>query len=121
MSFLLTTQQVRDQDKTVTRRLGSRDIKVGDMRQPIVKGQGLKKGEHVERIGGPIRVVAVRREQLRRMLVDREYGQAECVKEGFENLTPEQFVAMFCQHNGCRRTTFVTRIEFEYLEARSGR
>jgi hypothetical protein len=64
MSFALTTEQVRNRTKTVTRRVGWRFAKVGDVVQPVVKAQGLKKGEHPQPIGGPIRFVAVDRERL---------------------------------------------------------
>lgn len=64
MSFALTTDQVRQQTKTVTRRLGWKTLKPDTLIQPVVKGMGLKKGETVERIGGPIRVLNVRREPL---------------------------------------------------------
>lgn len=115
MSFALTTDQVRAQTKRFTRRRGWRDAKACDVVQPIVKGQGLKKGEQVQRIGGPIRFVSVRSEPLSRMTDDLAYGQAECVGEGFPELTPQEFVAMFCVANRCEPTTVVQRIEFEYL------
>ena len=54
MSFMLTTEQIKNRTKTVTRRLGWRNAKPGDVVQPIVKGQGLQKGETVQKIGGPI-------------------------------------------------------------------
>lgn len=122
MSFAITTEQVRGRRKTVTRRLGWTDAKPGDIVQPVVKGQGLKKGERVETIGGPIRVVSVRVESLRRLIDVRIYGIAETVREGFPTMPAADFAAMFCQHNGCTLDTLVTRIEFEYvepLEARS--
>lgn len=59
MSFALTTDQVRRRTKTVTRRMGWRRLKPGTLLQPIVKGQGIPKGGHVETIGGPIRVLRV--------------------------------------------------------------
>lgn len=116
MSFALTTEQVRGRRKTVTRRLGWKDAKPGDVVQPVVKGQGLKKGAHVETIGGPIRVVSVRVEPLRRLIDVRIYGIAETVREGFPTMAATDFAAMFCQHNGCTLDTPVTRIEFEYVE-----
>lgn len=118
MSFALTSDQVRNRSKTVTRRLGWKRAKVGDLEQPIVQGQGLKKGQRVERINGPIRNVDVRFEPLRRMTNDIDYGVSECVKEGFPHLTPHEFVAMFCEANRCTPGAVVTRIEFEYLEGK---
>lgn len=112
MSFALTTAQVRNQTKTVTRRLGWKDAKAGDVAQPIVKGQGLKKGERVQRINGPIRFVSVDREWLYQI----ENHDGDCAKEGFPEMTPADFVEMFCRHNGCRNGDQVTRIEFEYVK-----
>jgi hypothetical protein len=54
ISFALTTAQVRARTKTVTRRVGWTFLKPGDLLQPVVKCRGLKKGERVEKIGGPI-------------------------------------------------------------------
>lgn len=119
MSFALTTQQVRNRQKTVTRRLGWKDLQPGTLLQPVVKGMGLKKGEKVEKIGRPIRVVNARREPLSAMTDDPDYGRQECEREGFPDLTPEQFVTMFRGHNGSAVNAvkgIVTRIEFEYVE-----
>jgi hypothetical protein len=112
MSFFLTTDQVKSKTKTVTRRIGWKNAKSGDVVQPVVKGQGLKKGERVERIGGPIRFVNVRRERL--ALMGERYLY-DPVLEGFPMLTNQQFIDMFCKHNGCGPDDDVTRIEFEYL------
>jgi hypothetical protein len=120
MSFALTTKQVQRREKTVTRRLGWKNARPGQVLQPVVKGQGLKKGETVERINGPIRIVGVRRERLDTMIDDEVYGLEECAKEGFPTLGPFDFVFMFCEHNRCMDTTVVTRIEFEYLEPSRG-
>lgn len=111
MSFFLTQRQVRERTKTVTRRIGWRNAKAGDVVQPVVKGQGLKKGETVERIGGPIRFVKVTREPLAYVL-GRIGDEA---LEGFPQMSPIDFVNMFCDHNGCEPDDEVTRIEFEYL------
>ena len=54
ISFAKTTEQVRLQRKTVTRRVGWLFLKHGDLLQPIVKGQGIQKGGTVEKIGAPI-------------------------------------------------------------------
>lgn len=110
MSFALTTAQVRNRTKTVTRRLGWAFLKPGALLQPVVKCQGLKKSEQVEKIGGPIRVVSVRREPLERI------NSIDCVSEGFISYRPEMFIAMFCRHNRCTPTDIVTRIEFSYVE-----
>jgi hypothetical protein len=116
ISFALTTEQVRNRTKTVTRRLGWKNLKPGTFLQPVVKAQGLKKGEHVEKIGGPIRVVKVGTENLLTMIANVEYGEQECVREGFADLSPVDFAAMFCEHNACSVEDDVTRIEFEYVK-----
>jgi hypothetical protein len=115
MSFMLTTEQYRNRTKTVTRRLGWQFLKPGAILNGVEKGMGLKKGEKVVKLGQH-QVVSVRREPLRTMLDDLAYGTEECQKEGFPDMTPQQFVEMFCQsHRGCEPGTVVTRIEFEYL------
>jgi len=119
ISFSLTTPQVRAQTKTVTRRLGWKFAKVGDIYCAIEKGQGLKKGEKVVRIC-QIRVVNVRREPLSALTDDLDYGFAETAREGFpdgDKHWPSEFVSMFCAHNKVQPSTEVTRIEFEYVSS----
>ena len=116
MSFALTTEQIRDRSKTVTRRIGWSNLKAGDMVQPVKKCMGLKPGEKIELLCGPLRVVSVRRESLWKMWQEPEYGDAECKREGFPSMTPMDFIDMFCAlHKGCNRGSEVTRIEFEYV------
>jgi len=119
MSFALTTDQVMEGIKDVTRRLGWLNLKSGDLIRPVKKCMGLKKGEKPVPLRGPVRVISVRREPLRRMLDDVDYGFAECAREGFgdhpQYRWPSEFVAMFCAtHRGCTPETTVTRIEFAY-------
>jgi len=111
MSFALTTEQVRAQQKTVTRRLGWTFAKPGDIVQPVVKAQGLKKGERVEKIGGPIRILSVDR------VVLGDISPQDVYREGFPQMTPREFVQMFKAHNGGLKGQIVTRIQFEYIEA----
>lgn len=116
MSFALTTDQVRAGTKTVTRRMGWKFLKPGDLVQPVRKCMGLKPGEKLEKLRGPMRVVSVRRESLWKMWLEPSYGWAECIREGFQQMTPRDFIDMFCaSHKGCQRDSIVTRIEFEYL------
>lgn len=119
MSFSLTTDQVRAQTKDVTRRLGWKFLKVGDLIQPVKKCMGLKPGEKIEKIGPPIRVTGLRREPLDMLTSDVDYGFVECAREGFPAphlcQWPSEFVSMFCgTHKGCTPSKVVTRIEFEY-------
>lgn len=115
ISFALTTQQIIDESKDVTRRLGWFNLKPGDLLQPVRKCMGLKKGESPEILRPPIRVIVPRREPLSAMLDNRNYGEAECIREGFPDLTPDQFVTIFCKsHKGCTPQTTINRIEFAY-------
>jgi hypothetical protein len=114
MSFALTTEQVRARTKTVTRRLGWTFLRPGDLVQPVVKGQGLKKGERVEKIGGPIRIDSVRREPLDAIVSE------DVRREGFANMRPRQFVEMFrASHGRCAGEAVITRIEFSYVDRES--
>jgi len=120
ISFMLTTDQVRRRTKTVTRRMGWRRLKAGEVLSGVEKGMGLKAGEKVSKLC-TIRVVDVRTEPLRKMTDDTNYGFSECEKEGFgDHLTlqwPSEFVQFFCSsHKGCTPESEVTRIEFEYLD-----
>ena len=115
ISCALTTPQILDQSKDVTRRMGWLHLKPGDLIQPVKKCMGLKPGEKIEKLGCPIATINARREPLRSMTDDMEYGRNECLREGFPNLTPVQFIEMFCAtHKGCSPESIVTRIEFNY-------
>lgn len=107
MSFSLTTQQIRDRMKTVTRRRGWRKIKPGDLINACVKCMGLRPGESIERIC-QIKVVSVRREPLH-VITDEDVWL-----EGF-NEPAAEFIDRFCRHMGGDRYQTVTRIEFEYV------
>jgi len=116
ISFSLTKKQFLNRTKTVTRRLGWKDLKPGAVLQGVEKAQGLKKGEHIVPMG-MILVADVRREPLSLLLVDENYGRDEVRKEGFPGMSPGEFVRFFCKANGGVWDGLkVTRIEFEYLE-----
>lgn len=114
MSFMLTKGPFRARTKTVTRRLGWKNLKPGVLVMGCEKCQGLKKGESPVKLG-KIRIKSVRREPLDRMAKDEEYGNAEARLEGFPDLTGLEFVTMFCRNMKVIPETEVTRIEFEYL------
>jgi len=109
MSFALTTEQLLARTKTVTRRRGWQFLKVGEQIQPVRKSQGIRKGGHVERLGGPIQIVDVRFEPLVRMEL------ADVAREGFPGWCVEEFIAMFCRTHACQPQDEVTRIEFAYV------
>ena len=111
MSFAMTTNQVRNQTKDVTRRFGWWFLKPGDLVQPVEKGMGLKKGEKAKKIGGPIRVVSVRRE------VVFEVTEADVKREGFPGMNAATFMKLLTDNfRKAISTSPVNRIEFEYVE-----
>lgn len=109
MSVSLTEQAVVERRKTVTRRLGWKFLKPGDQLTLCRKVMGRRKGEPLVRIA-EVEVVSVRRVEL------DSIGPTDVRREGFEHGTPEQFVAFFCDHMKCTPDTWVTRIEWRYLE-----
>ena len=116
MAFSLTTPQVLNRSKTVTRRTGWRFLKPGDLIQAVEKNRGLKKGEKIRHLG-VLRVVDVRVEPLSRLQTDPRYAEDELPREGFPCFTRDEFLEMFCRTNGLRRADAdVTRIEFEYVD-----
>ena len=120
ISFALTTQQIRDRTKTVTRRMGWKTLKHGDILNAVVKSRGLKKGEKIEKLA-TIRVTDVRRQFLDMLLAAPAYGFAETTLEGFPEghalHSPSEFVRFFCaSHKGCNPHSWVTRIEFEFVD-----
>lgn len=115
MSFMLTTRQVIEETKTVTRRLRWLHAKPGMELIAVEKGQGLGPGGKVNRLKR-IRIKDVRKEPLSAML-EEPYGSEEAEKEGYPGMTGAEFVAMFCEHmHVAEETRQVTRIEFEYIE-----
>jgi len=124
ISASLTKEQIRKSvelaragkapTKDVTRRKGWLNLKVGERLQVCEKCQGLKPGELLVRIC-VIEVVSVRREPLCAMTLDWKYGCVETAREGFPEMTPLEFVLMFCAHMSCTPETEITRIEFKYV------
>lgn len=109
MSFMLTKEQVLDQTKTVTRRNGWKNLKEGDLIQPVEKCMGLKKGEKQVKLGCPIRVLSIQREPLNVITSN------DLIKEGFPHFTREEFIKLYLSASKGNEYQIVTRIEFEYL------
>ncbi len=118
-SFLLTEQQILNETKTVTRRLNWLWAKVGMLLQAIRKGMGRKAGEPIVKLK-VIQIVEVRREPLNALLDVMHYmpeaAEAECRMEGFPELTPEEFVKMFCREMNCKPNRMITRVKFHYVK-----
>ena len=111
MSVTATVGPVQRHEKTDTRRLGWKNLKPGELTQLVEKGQGLKKGEHVKKIC-VVRILSNQRESLC-AIYDEPDG---CKREGFPELTPDQFVAFFCNLNNCYQITPVNHIKWEYVD-----
>jgi len=112
MSFNKTIDQILDRSKTVTRRLGWKNLKPGTLLEAVDRVQFVKPQD--QRFLALIRVTRVNREHLGAMLEDGY--QREPAKEGFPQMLPSEFVEMFCKAFGCTQDTDVARIEFEYVE-----
>ena len=116
MSFAKTIEQIQNGSKTVTRRVGWSFLRPGDYVQPVKKVMGFKKGEKVEKIRGPLRVVSVRREPLYH-IADEVDGTS---KEGFPEMSAREFIEMFVLLNKLALFSLyeyiITRIEFEYTD-----
>jgi len=116
MSFCKTVEQARAMTKDVTRRERWKKLKVGDIVQQIVKGQGLKKGEKIEKIHR-IYIVRTEWEPLRDIILRpyrKPYIKSEMEREGFPDMTATEFVEMYCELNERDASAPVNRIEFVY-------
>ena len=111
MAFSLTTPQMRNRTKTVTRRSVDtwHDLKAGDVLMAVVKSRGLRKGEYVEEIG-PIRIVSVRVERLYEITLD------DIAREGFPGMGRPEFCRFYMEGTkGATPDMRVRRIEFTPL------
>jgi hypothetical protein len=111
MSFMLTTEQIKNRTKTVTRRVGWWYLQSGDIINAIEKGMGLKKGEKVKKIC-QLRIKSALLQELKIEKITKD----ECIREGFPEMSPEEFIDFLCSHN--KQIWYgrsIMRIEFEYV------
>lgn len=111
MSVALTEQAVHERRKTVTRRLGWRHACPGMPLTLCRKIMGRKAGEPLVRLAEVV-VVSARREQLSAILDQPD----DVAREGFPGWCAGDFVSMFCRELGATLDTYVTRIEWRYLD-----
>lgn len=111
ISFFYTTQQIIDETKTETTRRGWDRAKVGLILDTCRKCQGLKKGQHVEKLK-KIRITKVEPIEAR----PENYTQADVNAERFPELTPDSFFKEILQGK-CKVKLGepVKRITFEYI------
>jgi len=117
ISFSMTKDSFCNGSKNVTRRLGWKNLKSGTYLMAVEKAQGLKKGEHVKKLG-EIVVMVAEQEPLYHIVKYpmRVIGRSEVEREGFPAWkdTPEKFVEFFCKVNKkCTPETMVNRIVFK--------
>lgn len=111
MSFMLTTPQILNRTKTVTRRNGWRFLRPDDLVQGVNKSQGLKKGEHPVKLE-VLRVLTTVFEPLCYI----RNRPDDCVLEGFPEMTPDEFIRFYCKHNKVNEWREVNRIHFAYVD-----
>lgn len=109
MSFAKTTDQMHRGLKDVTRRDAWKDLESGTILTAVEKAMGLKPGETIKRIR-QIKVVSVRREAV----VDIIDQPGEALREGFPQMTEQQFAEMFCRNFKVEMDDSITRIEFKH-------
>lgn len=108
MSFQKTIPQIEAELKDVTRRLNWRMLRAGMLVQAVDRCMGFKKGEHPVKL----KVLLIQNTRWEPLNV---ITQAECVREGFPDMTPTQFIEMFREMNKCPVDQMVNRIEFSYV------
>jgi len=107
MSFASTTEQIRNQTKIVTRRMGWKFLKRGDLIEAVAKYRGVRK-KNRKRLA-TIMVTNVYRERL------SDISRYDCDREGFQHYSRGQFIDLFCKMNNCKRGTWVTVIWFYHV------
>jgi len=123
ISFSITLDSFGNGTKDVTRRLGWKFLKPGDHLCAVEKAQGLKKGQHVRKIG-EIEIISCEFEQLRCIQFSHHRAddtrdnriRTEMVREGFPHYTALEFVNMFCKFNRCTPETEINRIVFKKVK-----
>ena len=114
MSFFLTTKQFIENEKDVTRRLGWGNLKSNDTYTAVNKQQGLKPGEKIVKLGECICISNTPEpvDEIIRRPYRNGSKRSEMEREGFPQMTAEQFVAFFCKHMKVTPSTLINRIEF---------
>lgn len=118
MSFSLTTPQVRSRQKDVTRRIGWSNLRPGEHIMAVEKAMGLKRGEKIVKICELV-CQSNTQEPLNFILIKpiRDGNPlTEVEREGFPDISPGEFVQMFCSKMGISPDTNVNRIEFRFVD-----
>ncbi|MGB2756550.1 MAG: hypothetical protein WBD02_02670 [Acidimicrobiia bacterium] len=110
ISFNETSEAVLRQTKTVTRRNPRtwQTVAPGDQLQPVQKTQGLKLGEQQTLLGPPIIIIS------NTIVPADDIDNHELAREGFEHLTPTEFIQLLHRIGSINEHNQTRRIEFEY-------
>lgn len=108
MSFAMTINQFLAGEKDVTRRFGWWKLKPGDKIWAVEKSMGIPKGEKIKRLD-MIEILSVKKEPL------NSISKSDCVREGFPEFGPHDFVSMLTKHYKCLPSSICNRIEFRRL------
>ena len=113
ISFALTQEQILNRTKTETRRLDLKghylSMPAGTQLRGVNKCMGFKKGEK------PIQLAII--ELVNVFQLPLSFVTDEDVKrEGFPNMTRDDFIAMFCSHMKSAPTDYVTVLRFKYVD-----
>ena len=108
LSVAATIDQVRNRQKTVTRRVGWKSLKAGQILNLVEKSMGLKPGQKVKRICQVV-VTQVTQEPLSAVT------DLDVEKEGFPGMSREDFIAKFQRIYKIKEDDLVTRIRYDYL------
>ena len=104
------------------RRIPKRPRAPGQHVTAVEKMQGLKKGEH-QVVWAELKFVSIEHEPLGD-IISRPYRNSqvsEVTREGFPELTPEEFVEMVIRQYGRKKMNVDTMIErIQYVHVRSG-
>lgn len=121
MAVSLTRAAVEARTKTVTRRIGWRFLRPGDLLWLVDKSMGLPKGHKPQRLA-LVQVVDVRVEPLS-AITDADIAAERVPGHNFDELyldtgrpPVEEWVRWFCGQMRCEPHTMVTRIEWRYLD-----
>lgn len=107
MAFGTLSPQVRSGTKTVTRRIGWGNLKAGSVLWAVEKTKP-QNGDRIRRIC-QIEIVSIRKEIL------CDIQPEDVKKEGFEGMTTDEFVRLFCKTNKCKPEQIINRIEFKMV------
>lgn len=118
MSFAITTDQILNRTKTVTRRVGWNHLKIGERLLAVdkLRTRSAQKLAVIEVVSiRKERVLDIRTDDCRREGMGR--GECWCKRKSCDQAGgPWCFINMFCDAMGVAPDATVNRIEFKYVD-----